>query len=441
MTYEERIQNVTIIGSAGKMGSGIVLLTAIEMTDLSLMPANKDKKYTLNALDLSKDALNGLLSYIRAQVQKLSEKKMETLRGFYPQLNDAAAITEQYVNDVLKTINPTTEMSAAKNSSMIFEAASENPDLKVKLFSQMEEINPNKPWYFTNTSSIPIHTLNEKAKLDGRIVGFHFYNPPAIQKLVEIIAADKTLPELVEFATTYAKKLRKVVVYSNDIAAFIGNGHFMRDILHAASEVEKLSKEVSLSEAIFMVNKISQEYLVRPMGIFQLCDYVGIDVCQYILKVMESYIKNEKLNCELLNNMINAGVKGGQNSDGSQKDGFFKYEKGKLVEIYDLSQNQYITVASIIDKCNHKLGVMPVTKALWKEVVASPEKDTLLQNYFNEIKSMNTFGSQMAVNYGKKCVEIGLNLVKDGVSKTEQDVNTVMLTGFYHAYGPINKYF
>ena len=54
---------------------------------------------------------------------------------------------------------------------------------------------------------------------------------------------------------------------------------------------------------------------------------------------------------------------------------------------------------------------------------------------------MNTFGSQMAVNYGKKCVEIGLNLVKDGVSKTEQDVNTVMLTGFYHAYGPINKFF
>ncbi len=441
MKYEERLQNVTILGAAGKMGSGIVLLTAIEMADLKLKPENKEINYVLNALDLSKEALVGLLSYLKTQLTKQAEKKIELLKPLFSNATEDAQIIEQYVNFVLEIVNPITEIEIAYKSTIIFEVASENPDLKVKLFSQINQNNKNKPWFLTNTSSIPIHILNEKANLEGRIVGCHFYNPPAIQKLVEVIAADKTLPDLVDFTVTFAKKLRKIVVPSNDIAGFIGNGHFLRDVLYATSEVERLRKEMSLHEAIYVVNKVSQEYLVRPMGIFQLCDYVGIDVCQYILKVMDTNIANENLNSELLNSMISVGVKGGQNADGSQKDGFMQYEKGRPVSIYNYETKSYIAVSEIKEKCDTYLGSMPTALAIWKVVIASPEKDDLLNAHFNEIKYMQTEGAKMALNYGKRAVEIGKKLVSNCVAKTEQDVNTVMLTGFFHAYGPINNYF
>ncbi len=441
MTYYERLQNVTIIGAAGKMGSGITLLTAVEMADVSLMPENKGKKFVLNALDLNKEALEGLLGYLEAQVTKLSAKKMSVLKEVYPDITDEEKITEQYVKDVLAIVNPVSEMSAAKDSTMIFEAAVENPDIKVKIFKELETVNPLKPWYFTNTSSIPIHTLNDNASLDGRIVGFHFYNPPAVQKLVELIAADKTLPELVEFASTYAKRLRKVVVFSNDIAAFIGNGHFTRDILHAVSEVECLTKEISLPEAIYTMNRVSQEYLVRPMGIFQLCDYVGIDVCSKILNVMSDNISDEDFSCEILDKMVGANVIGGQNSDGSQKDGFLKYENGRPVAIYDFNEKEYVAIADFKEQADLRLGAKPKSSVKWKEAISSPEKDALLEAHFAEIKTMDTLGAQLASVYGKKAIEIGKNLINGGVANNEKDVNTVMMTGFFHAYGPINKLF
>ncbi len=441
MTYYERLQNVTIIGAAGKMGSGITLLTAVEMADVSLMPKNKGKKFVLNALDLNKEALEGLLGYLEAQVTKLSAKKMSVLKEVYPDITDEEKITEQYVKDVLAIVNPVSEMSAAKDSTMIFEAAVENPDIKVKIFKELETVNPLKPWYFTNTSSIPIHTLNDNASLDGRIVGFHFYNPPAVQKLVELIAADKTLPELVEFASTYAKRLRKVVVFSNDIAAFIGNGHFTRDILHAVSEVECLTKEISLPEAIYTMNRVSQEYLVRPMGIFQLCDYVGIDVCSKILNVMSDNISDEDFSCEILDKMVGANVIGGQNSDGSQKDGFLKYENGRPVAIYDFNEKEYVAIADFKEQADLRLGAKPKSSVKWKEAISSPEKDALLEAHFAEIKTMDTLGAQLASVYGKKAIEIGKNLINGGVANNEKDVNTVMMTGFFHAYGPINKLF
>ena len=268
-----------------------------------------------------------------------------------------------------------------------------------------------------------------------------FIISPAVQKLVELIAADETLPELVEFANTYAKRLRKVVVFSNDIAAFIGNGHFTRDILHAASEVECLMKEISLPEAIYTINKVSQEYLVRPMGIFQLCDYVGIDVCSKILKVMSDNISDEDFSCSILEKMIEANVIGGQNSDGSQKDGFLKYEEGRPVAIYDFKEKEYVAIADFKEQADIRLGARPKSLVKWKEAISSPEKDALLEAHFAEIKTMDTLGAKLASVYGKKAIEIGKNLINAGVANSEDDVNTVMMTGFFHAYGPINKLF
>ncbi len=443
MIYEERIQNVTVLGAAGKMGSGILLLTAVEMADLSLKPENKDKQFVLNAMDVSPKALSGLMLYLRTQVLKIAEKKVVALRKLYENhadLIDNAEIIDRYVFDVLNVVRPVTTIESAYNSTMVFEAINENEDLKVKLFSQIDENNPNKPWFFTNTSSIPIYILNNRANLDGRVIGFHFYNPPAVQKLVEIICADQTKPELLEFATNYAKNLKKTIVFSNDIAGFIGNGHFMRDILYAVSEVERLNQEMSFVEAVYTVNKVCQDYLVRPMGIFQLIDYVGIDVCQFIMKVMRPHIKDEIIHCELLDKMMALNVKGGQNSDGSQKDGFIKYEKNRPVAFYSIESESYVQTTEFQAKCDARIVAESASLAVWKNVVSSPTKHELLSKHFEELKSMQTLGVQLAIAYAQKSKEIGLKLVADNVAKSHEDVNTVMLTGFFHAYGPINNY-
>jgi len=443
MNYTERLSNVTVLGAAGKMGSGILLLTAQEMADLSLKPENKGKTFVINAVDVSSEALVGLMKYIRAQAMKAAEKKTVQLRATYADRADLienSDIIQQYVDDVMVVIRPTLHLEPAYHSTLIFEAIKEDPDLKVKLLSQIDQNNPNKPWYFTNTSSIPITSLDERASLGGRIVGFHFYNPPAVQKLVELIKSKHTLPEVVEFALEYAKHLRKKIVPSADFAGFVGNGHFMRDALHGIKEAETLAQEVSLPEAIYMVNKISQEYLVRPMGIFQLIDYVGVDVCQYIMSVMNPFLPNEDLHSNFLDRLIEQGILGGQYSDGSQKDGILKYEKGRPVGVYNTESKEYVMIDAFKDACDAKLGNMPASMMPWKSVAFSGKKEGQLKAIFDEIKAMDTLGAVLAKNYARRSKEIGLQLVADKVAYEEKDVNTVLLTGFFHAYGPINNY-
>ena len=443
MNYTERFENVTVMGAAGKMGSGILLLTAIEMADMSLKPENKGKQFLLYALDISQTALSGLMKYMQAQVLKAAEKKVVALRSVYAERRDLienSDIINQYVKDVMNIIRPVTTLESAYESTLVFEAASENPDLKIKLFSQINQNNKKQPWFFTNTSSIPIGHLDKEAKLEGRVLGVHFYNPPAVQKLVEVIKAETTKPELGEFASQFIKNLRKIEVPSHDFAGFIGNGHFMRDALHGMSEAQNLAKEMSFVEAVYTINKVSQDFLIRPMGIFQLIDYVGIDVCQYIMKVMAPHVKDENIHSPMLDKFMEINVRGGQNHDGSQKDGFLKYEKGKVVGIYDPDKKQYVAVADIAAKCDEKLGALPKSMVAWKAVVGNPKKEEVFKNYFNELKTMKTFGVELAKAYAKRSKEIGLKLVSDKVAFAEKDVNTVLLTGFFHAYGPINNY-
>jgi 3-hydroxyacyl-CoA dehydrogenase len=443
MDYVERFQNVTVLGAAGKMGSGILLLNALEMADLSLKPENKDKEFVLYAMDISQKALAGLIRYIRVQVLKAAEKKTVQLRKVYADRRDLienSEIIEQYINDVMTIIRPVTTLESAYGSNLIFEAASENPKLKIQIFSQINKKNPNKPWFFTNTSSIPIGYLDKKANLEGRILGVHFYNPPAVQKLVEVIRSENTLPEVSEFASKYIKNLRKIEVPSHDFAGFIGNGHFMRDALHGMKEATRLAKKMPFVESVYIMNKVSQDFLIRPMGIFQLIDYVGIDVCQYIMKVMNPHVKDERIHSKLLDRFMELGVKGGQNSDGSQKDGFLKYEKGRVTGIYDPDTKAYVPVADIAAKCDEKLGAAPASLVAWKAAVGNPNKEELFRNYFAELKTMNTMGAKLAKAYALQSKAIGQKLVADKVAFSEKDVNTVLLTGFFHAYGPINDY-
>ncbi len=444
MNYVDRLEKVAVLGAAGKMGSGIVLLTAMEMADLSLDPGNRSRDFALYAVDISEPALTGLLRYLRDQVRRAAEKKAVGLRSAYAARADLVEneeVIRQYVEDVLAVVRPTTRLEAAYSAGLVFEATNENPDLKVKLLGQIRDHNQKDAWFLTNTSSIPIHEIDGKAGLGGWLIGFHFYNPPAVQKLVEVIRAKSTLPELADFAAQYAKKLRKTVVPSNDIAGFIGNGHFMRDALHGISEVERLAPEFGFVDAVYMVNKVSQDFLIRPMGIFQLVDYVGLDICQCILKVMGDRSVGTGLQNPLLDRLIAAGVLGGQFADGSQKDGFLKYEKGRPAGIYDPEAKAYVPFAEVGPRCDGRLGPLPATGQPWKSVIQSADRPGYLQGYFRDLRAMTTMGADLAERYGRKAKEIGLGLVKDGVAQKEEDVNTVMLTGFYHAYGPVNAYF
>jgi len=444
MNYAERLEKVAVLGAAGKMGSGIVLLTAMEMADLNLEPGNRSRDFALHAVDISETALSGLLRYLRGQVRRAAEKKTGWLRSTYADRADLVENEEvigQYIEDVLAVVRPTTRLEAAYGASLVFEAASENPDLKVRLLGQIRAQNQKDAWFLTNTSSIPIHELDEKAGLGGRIIGFHFYNPPAVQKLVEVIRAKSTLPELAEFAGQYAKKLRKTVVLSNDVAGFIGNGHFMRDALHGIAEVERLAPEFGFVDAVYAVNKVSQDFLIRPMGIFQLVDYVGLDICQSILRVMNDRSVGAGLRSPLLDRLVSAGVIGGQFADGSQKDGFLKYEKGRSNGVYDIEAKAYVPFAGIAPRCDPRLGPLPASGKPWKSVIQVADRPGYLQGYFRDLRAMTTLGAELAKGYGRKAKEAGLELVRDGVAEKNEDVNTVMLTGFYHAYGPVNSYF
>jgi 3-hydroxyacyl-CoA dehydrogenase len=443
MTYDERLQKVSVLGAAGKMGSGILLLAAVEMADLNLKPENRDKAFVLNAIDLSEEGLAGLVKYLTAQVRKIAEKKMEGLREIYAHrddLTDDEQIVDAYISEVLNIVRPVTTMESAYNSHLIFEAIAENPELKTSIFKKINENSKSDPWFFTNTSSIPITRLNELASLHGRILGFHFYNPPAVQRLVEIITIPGNSAAMIDFAKAYAKNLRKVVVPSNDVAGFIGNGHFMRDALYGISEAEKLTGKFSFAQAVYIVNKVTQDFLLRPMGIFQLIDYVGVDVVRFILAVMNPYHENENLHSPLLDKLFEQGVKGGQNSDGSQKDGFLKYEKGKPVAIYDIDKKQYVGMDELAAEGDKFLGALPDGWQPWKAVNFSKEKNQLLGEYFEELQQSKTTGAEMAIRYNRRSNEIGNDLVARGVANNADDVNTVMLTGFFHAYGPINDY-
>lgn len=443
MEYNDRIQNVTVLGAAGKMGSGILLLMALEMADQKLKPENKEKSYVLNAMDVTSGALPGLMKYIRTQVLKAAEKKVVALRKIYADRKDLienSEIIAEYIEDVMSIIRPGTRIEVAFESTLVFEAVSENAALKAKLFSQIDQNNPLKPWFFTNTSSVPIEGLNEKSGIEGRVLGFHFYNPPAIQKLVELITIKENQAGMREFALDLAKNLRKIIVPSNDMAGFVGNGHFMRDALYSIEKAEALSAEMPVYEAIYAVNKVSQDFLMRPMGIFQLIDYVGVDVVRFIMNVMNPYFKNENLHSEMLDKLFDLGIKGGQYADGSQKDGMLKYEKGRPVAVYSLEKKDYVPFTSFAGKVDEWLGEMPKEVMPWKNIIKLADKDAAAREAFAQLKTMKTKGAELAIAHARRSREIGQQLVNTGVAASAQDVNTVLATGFFHAYGPVNDF-
>jgi 3-hydroxyacyl-CoA dehydrogenase len=317
----------------------------------------------------------------------------------------------------------------------------ENEKLKIELLNMAKKHADPDAWYLTNTSSIPIGGLDAKLELGGRIVGYHFYNPPAVQKLLELITTDKTRPELKKAGEALAKRLGKKVFPANDIAGFIGNGHFMRDGLHAIAEADRLRQGGDWAPALYKMNRVSQEWLIRPMGIFQLIDYVGVDVTQMILGVMNTYLPGQGLQSDLIDALVDKKILGGQHHDGSQKDGILKYERGKPVAVYELDKGAYVPFSSgLADVADQELGALPEGYRPWKALLMDRGKKDLLDRHFAAVKGSETEGAQLAMGYLKASKGIGEALVSDGVALNADDVNGVLVNGFFHLYGPINDY-
>jgi len=444
MNLDERYQNVGVIGAAGKMGSGISLLLCQQMALRKLGSTPPGKRFKLTLMDVNDEALDGLHSYLAAQLLRGAEKITGALRDLYADRKDLVEngeIINAFVQDAMSQIRLTTDLGALKGCSLVMEAIAENIDLKIKIYQQLNEICGPEAWYFTNTSSIPIGLLDREVGLGGRIIGYHFYNPPAIQRLLELITAPDTAPELVAASKTIAADLRKIVIPANDIAGFIGNGHFIRDGLYGLAEMQRLCDENGFAEAVYMVNKVSNDFLVRPMGIFQLIDYVGVDVFQCILRVMNQFIDGEELHSDLIDTLIEKGVRGGQNSDGSQKDGFFKYAKGRPAAVYNIKTGEYVDLAAAFtDPLDTKLGPLPSDHYAWKDLSRDKGKGAKLTAYFKNLNADDTMGALLGAAYLKNSKVIGEGLIKSGVAANADDVNGVLMNGFFHLYGPVNDY-
>lgn len=443
MDLDKKLTHVCVVGAAGKMGSGITLLLAQEMARLSLLPDNRDKVYRIDAADLDPAALRGLQEYVRAQALKAAEKAAVSLRALYADRSDLVE-NEQIIHDFTERVEaivwPTTDLAACKGAELVFEAIVEKIETKTKVFRELKKLCP-AAFFFTNTSSVPIGLIDEQAGLGGKVIGFHFYNPPPVQRLVEIIRAENTRDEVVELAQGIGKRLRKTLIPSHDVAGFIGNGHFIRDGLHGLAEAERLAAERGWAEALYLLNRVSQDWLLRPMGIFQLIDYVGVDVFKFIEDVMDKFL-DETLTNGTIDRMVEWGVLGGQYPNGAQKPGFFTYEKGRIASVYDLERKEYVAIepAGWTGKADTWLGALPEGYRPWKALLRAPDKKAAIDAHFEALCSMDTPGARLAQAYLRRSREIGQALVDDGVAYDAAGVNGVLTSGFYHLYGPINDY-
>jgi 3-hydroxyacyl-CoA dehydrogenase len=445
MNMQERLENVAVVGAAGKMGSGISLLLAGEMARMKLTPDGSGRTFRLSVIDRDHKVLDGLLEYLRLQLVKVGEKRAGELRELYADRADLVEnrdMIEAYVGHALAVLRPATDLNGAAGATLIFEAVSEDEDLKVNLLSQVREVAHPEAWYLTNTSSIPIENLSHRVRLQGRMVGYHFYNPPAVQKLVEYITCADTLTELIEGGYDLAERLGKKVIPANDIAGFIGNGHFIRDGLHAIATADRLRGGGNWAPALYKVNRVSQDWLLRPMGIWQLIDYVGVDVFKSILDVMNRYLPGQGLQSEFIDALIERHVLGGQNPDGSQKDGILRYAKGRPVAVYDLTHQDYAPFDSEgwTGKADQELGPLPEGFRPWKQLLAAKDRAEALAAHFQTLASTDSDGARLALEYLKASKEIGQKLVDDGVAADAGDVNGVLTNGFFHLHGPINNY-
>lgn len=227
--------------------------------------------------------------------------------------------TEEQKKQALANISIHSNMGEGiKNAELIVEAATENVELKLQIFEQLDLLAPKEAILATNTSSISITKIAAVTGRPGKVIGMHFMNPVPVMKLVEIINGYATKKEVTDKIVELSKQLGKIPCVVNDYPGFIANRILMPMINEA---IYSLYEGVAGVEEIDTVMKLG---MAHPMGPLQLADFIGLDVCLSILNVLHDGFGNPKYApCPLLVNMVTAhklGVKAGE--------GFYKYETG-----------------------------------------------------------------------------------------------------------------
>ena len=284
------IKNVSVIG-AGTMGNGIAHVfaqTGFKVTLVDVNAAQLDKAIGTISKNLDRQVSKGVLT---------EEQKATTLNNITTNTSIADGVA---------------------NANLVVEAATENVNLKLEIFKQLDAAAPTGCILASNTSSISITKIAAVTKRPELVIGMHFMNPVPVMKLVEIINGYATSKEVNVIITELSKQLGKVPCTVNDYPGFIANRILMPMINEA---IYSLFEGVAGVEEIDTVMKLG---MAHPMGPLQLADFIGLDVCLSILKVLHDGFGNPKYApCPLLTNMVMAGKLGAKSGEG-----FYVYTAG-----------------------------------------------------------------------------------------------------------------
>ena len=288
------MEQIAVIG-AGTMGNGIAHVFA-------------QNGYKVNLVDISQASLDKGMATITKNLDRMISK--EVIDG---------AKKEATLSNITTYTNLKEGVS---DSDLVVEAATENLDIKLKIFRDLDEVCKAEAILATNTSSISITQIGAATNRPEKVIGMHFMNPVPIMKLVEIIRGYSTSDEVTETIMELSKKLGKTPTEVNDYPGFVANRILMPMINES---IETLYNGVAGVEEIDTVMKLG---MAHPMGPLQLADFIGLDVCLSILNVMYDGFKNPKYApCPLLVNMVMAGKLGVKSGEG-----FYDYSESRKAE-------------------------------------------------------------------------------------------------------------
>lgn len=260
--------------------------------------------YQVHLVDISEDSLQKGLNTIGKNLDRQLKKEL---------------IDEAKKEATLKNITTHTKLEeGVKDADLVIEAASENIDVKLKIFAQLDELCKEDTILATNTSSISITKIAAATKRPDKVIGMHFMNPVPVMKLVEVIRGYATSDEVTQKIMKMSEGLGKVPTECNDYPGFVANRILMPMINEA---ITSLFEGVAGVKEIDTIMKLG---MAHPMGPLQLADFIGLDVCLSILKVMHEGFGNPKYApCPLLVNMVTAGKLGIKSGEG-----FYDYSEG-----------------------------------------------------------------------------------------------------------------
>lgn len=277
------MKNISVIG-AGTMGNGIAHVFA-------------QKGYQVNLIDISQNALDKAVLTIAKNLDRMVSK-------------EKISISEK--QETLDNLNTVTDLkTGVQHADLIIEAATENFEIKASIFKDMDKYSPENCILASNTSSISITKIAAQTNRAEKVIGMHFMNPVPIMKLVEVIKGYSTSADTMNSIMTLSKNISKVPVEVNDFPGFVANKILMPMINEA---IITLNEGVAGVEEIDTVMKLG---MAHPMGPLQLADFIGLDVCLAILKVLQDGFGQTKYApSPLLVNMVTAGKLGVKTGEG-----------------------------------------------------------------------------------------------------------------------------